>query len=259
MNLFPVSAKEITLNTIFCVIGLIGGYFISAHFESKERTEIVAQAEEQARVEGHSRGYEEAITEFNRTAPQKLEERFPRVFESMRKDARDAGVLEGIEIGKAQGDSEKYYKGFEEGKTAGLSEASKGQETIDNLETLDLLSRQEAAQDDWLAYEKLVGSLAALAGALEDAGKNSEIESGMIANALSVIDTADTLREANEEQAKSFNSLIEVLREAVNSRNLPRIREAAKALDQSMTIKKQQYLSGVKSELEAFALILTPK
>lgn len=255
MKFLGITTKEIMLNAVFCFVGIVAGYFISAHFESKERKALIVDAEAQARIEGHSLGYEEAVKEFDRTAPEKLEARFPLIFESMRQDARQAGVLEGIEIGRAQGDSEKYYEGFQEGKSEGLREATKQQQDAQSIETLDLLQRQEAAQEDWLGYEKLVGSLAALAGALEDAAGNSEIESGMISNALSVIDTADTLREANEEQAKSFNSLIESLREAVNSRNLPRIREAARALDQSMNTKRQQYLSGVKLELETFALL----
>lgn len=258
MNLsdYVGTPKDWIIGVVFLLFGLIGGYFMTAYFESKERAIAFEKAVSEATLRGNIDGFSAAQLEFERTAPEKLEEKYPTVFQSMREDAREAGRLAGIEEGRKALElelrsqrfgpdyDEGYRVGSQEGYSRGYAEASReGNAAVDRL---------DAASRDWQAYANAIQSLAAYAQSLGDAPGNREIEDSFIAQAIALTSIAAELKDAHQQQATAFNSIMDDLARALEARNIARMREIARSLAVSSGAKGERFLENEKRVLEAF-------
>lgn len=219
------------------ILGVSGGYLVSAHFSSKETKEAIATAVKEAEDKAFSAATAKAEQEFQRTAPERLEEMFPQIFQMTRDDSRDSGYSEGYNAGRNEGDSLGYARGIAEG----------------NARTIDVATRLEHYISDWNNYESLVLALSSIAADLEGNRGDSELESQLLSRAEAVVQIADGLRIVHEREAFSFNSLIGDLSRALRARNMPEVRRISRALSDANNTKREIFLSSKKRELELFS------
>jgi hypothetical protein len=192
---------------------LITNYYVSKNYEDARQAKL---------MEAYNDGFERAQAEFDKTAPEKLEARFPTVFEAMRKET------------------------FESGRLFGLNEARDEAANHVGRLTDNQCSLITLAQRDWLLFSKRVATLGAFARNLQDAPANKRIEENFVAEATALLNNAYQLRQQYERKAKSFNSIVDELAEALKSRNFVRMRELSIALSLSMESKENQFLSSAK-------------
>jgi flagellar biosynthesis/type III secretory pathway protein FliH len=233
-------------------IGSASGWYTSAYFAGEEKKKEIAEAVEAARVKAIGEGREKALDDFMATAPDRLIEMFPEVFKQARKDAREAGFAEGQQKNvdfqskqiRREGYDEGYDNGYGDGYAAGDRDARNRQ--------IDIDSRLEAAEKDWSGYEQLIHELGDAARQLEEEPDNQDLIESFTALAMAAEQAANQLETAHNEQAKSFNSLMEDLRRAVGVRNIPKMRETSRAIQNTLRIKREQFLFGKKRALETF-------
>lgn len=251
------SKSSVALSILTLVLGLAGGWYTASYFASEKMEARVAEAEVEAREKGLSDGAASAEREFQKTSDDRLIEMFPTVFDAIRKSSYNEGVSDGQEKAvqveteriKKEGYEGGYQLGFSEGRKVGYSDG------ITEGRNRQLTSSEwlEAAQKNWLQYSKLIFQLANSASVLADKPGNSELESQLFSQALAASQVASDLQLANEEQAAAFNSLMTELRSAVEARNLPRIRELAIAISDTMESKGQRFIEAKKLEIETFS------
>lgn len=271
------SKSSIFLSIVTLIFGLVGGWFTSAYFASEAKQKEIADAVEEARRTAIGEGREQALKDFESTAPDRLIEMFPEVFELARKDAREAGFAQGkqeaVEIRTEQirreGHDDGYDQGFSEGKIEGEKNGfaraeeqgfndgysvgyAAGDRDARNRQ-IDLEARLAAAEKDWSAYEALVRQLGEAARLLDEEPENQELISRFTSLARAVEKIAEELQTAHIDQASSFNSLMEDLRNALEVRNFPRMRETSRAIQNTLETKRELYLFGKKRALETFS------
>jgi hypothetical protein len=245
--------------TIFAVIGLVGGYYIGLYFESQKRQDAIQSKVNEAIGVAVGEAVKAAQEQFDSLERDKVEERFGPVVEAIRSEAREAGRVTGIEECRADpalsGQDAARQAGFDEGYTLGYSTGQRDTSATAQLGCSDLVARLEAAQNDWFAYASVLERLAGLSEGLSDATGNSDIQQDVLSTADGLVAAANALREAHQSQASAFNSTIDDLQSALESRNFPEIRRLIGSLQASIQTKKEIFLGGEKRILETFESI----
>lgn len=271
----PSKTALVTL-VLGAALGALPSWFISAHYASDAEEKRIAAAIENASAAAAANAREIALKDFESTAPDRLMEMFPSVFEQVERNARDAGFLEGRnevvvtqneqirEEGKREGFEEGYKKGKLEGEEIGFSNGrqagydsgystgfDEGQLNGRNQQ-IALEGRFEAAQRNWANYERLVAELGEAARRLEQDPNNEELLTAFTSLAIAVARVSEDLQDAHSDQSAAFNSIMTELRRAVEVRNLPRMRETSRAIQDTLETKRELFLEGTRNALETF-------
>lgn len=227
--------------TLF-VIGIIAtgasGYF----FYQKGKSTAIAEAVEKGRAQGQAQGYREAEKAFNTNLPERLKEAYGLELENARAkwvaEGIEQGRNKGYEAGKKDGREEGRKKGYEDGHEDGFNAGKReGRE-----EAAVEFSRQRRAEQDWERYENLVSALSAWALKSEVEPSNEDLKSQLLADARSLVEGAKELRAAYADQAGAFNSIMDDLEAALETRDFAAIRKHLRALEGVLEIRKGRFL-----------------
>lgn len=251
------SRDAVLLSLLTMIIGGGIGWFTAAHFASEEMKLAVEEAKAEGRIAGIAEGNAEAQRAFESTAPARLEEMFGQVFEAIRNEARSAGFAAGREEGLRQGAESGRPEAFQEGYNLGFDDGVRNGYELGFSEgtssQIEVASGLAEAERNWSAYSNVLSNLASLARELGELEGNLEGQQALLGIASAVVEVADTLREAHENQASAFNSIIDDLADAIERRDYERIREISLALEASTEAKGGVFLSAVKAALDQFA------
>jgi hypothetical protein len=251
MSLWPNVREWVNLSIALFLGGVIG-FLTTSYFESATHKAELEREIATAIARGSAQGAEAARSEFLSTAPDRLFALFPSVYDDVRNLAFDAGVADGLQKGREEGlalcGEESYAEGFAEGQRQGASAANKSCEERGLSERRDLVGRMDEYVDDWNNYERLANDL----GLMAEKVKNEEDIVELLAQAEALANIAITLKLAYAEQSSSFNSIVDQIKSALASDDVDSILRLAPALRESMSSKRDRFLTNKKTELEAF-------
>ncbi len=243
-----VTKKDVVIFLSSVLVGLGTGYY----FEHRSRQGAIDDAVEIAVATASADAQETLLEEFRKSAPDRLLKEFPVVFDSVSRNAFNAGKLECQEeaedVDLIALENEAYQRGrrenCDEKYEAGLVEGQRLQ-----------LARQstfELAQRDWDNYARAVSKLAEIASEAQRSPADQEIRNALTAQAISIGAISGDLETAYDQQSSSFNSIMEDLRRAVEARNYPRIRELSIAAEGALGAKGERFLGAHRAARDAF-------
>jgi flagellar biosynthesis/type III secretory pathway protein FliH len=235
-----------------CVVGIIGGVGSSWYYYEKGKSDVVAQAVEEAKRAGLAQAYKDGMAAFEANKLDLIEKRYPGAI----KQARDLGFAEGREQGRADGREAARKEGYAEGENAGTIKGrdsgyadgfKKGHE-----EAAKQFSLQTQAEKNWQLYAIKVDGLAYSADELASNPQDKQIRELLLSEARALISAAEQLRSAYTDQAAAFNGIMLELKTALEAQNFPLLRAHARSLRSNLEIKKSLFLQANQKMISAF-------
>jgi hypothetical protein len=237
-----VQKRDVLLTLAGVALGALASLIISNYYYELSKDDAVKAALAEGREAGRKAGYEEAQQQNAVSLPRLIEQRYPVELVNARDAGYAAGFKEGEKQGQLAGEERGTRLGFRDGEKAGLAEGRRigDQEGyLRGLSSCGQSCEQAAAiTETWSLYSQNVMLLGESAATLREYPQDKDFIEKFRGRAISVVGAAKALQEAFALCRLSFNSTIDQLSEALESSNLPRMRELVDALLGSLEQKE---------------------
>jgi hypothetical protein len=228
----------VTLTVLGTAVGLAGGYFTSKYFYDKSLSENIRIATEAGETKGHAKGEADGLAEgerksqaaFEKNMPQLLEQRFAAYLDSARKLSFSDGQKDGYESGNAAGEKDGFARGNASASTS-----------CDSM---------RSAETNWRNY---AAGVSRAARREHDLGSTKlDFDNQLFELASAIVRNAQELQTAYKDQARSFDSTIELMADALAKKDFNELRRLVVILNETLPTKENLFLSANKQAQAVF-------